>query len=121
MSRKRKARSQQDHTFMAFSIAALSGLTVIALAEDIRYFAEGSPESFLQTFRVQPISMFVGSLAFVTILYLLQRLNDREHALDYVYPYVLLVAVSAFDLALRFNSVGWSSLSQPVSCGAPCR
>ena len=48
--------------------------------------------------------MFVGSLAFVTILYLLQRLNDREHALDYVYPYVLLVAVSAFDLALRFNS-----------------
>ena len=75
----------------AFGIAAIAGVLAAAVVEDLRYFAEGSPESFLHTWHIQPVSMFVGSLVFMAMLYLLQLLNDRERALKYVYPYVPLV------------------------------
>ena len=95
-----------DLTILTFGIAAICcrpSFAAAAVVEDLRYFAEGSPDSFLQTWRIQPVSMFVGSLLFVTTLYLLQRLNDRQHALNYVFPYVPLVVFSGLDLAIRLN------------------
>ena len=88
---------------MTFTIAVVVGVTAVAVAEDIRYFAEGSPESFLQTWRIQPVSMFAGSLAFVVSLYMLQLLNDRGHALKYLYPYVPLLVFTGANLAVRLN------------------
>ena len=107
---------------LTFGIAAIVGVAAAAVAEDLRYFAEGSPDSFLQTWRIQPVSMFVGSLVFVTTLYLLQRLNDRQHALNYVFPYVPLVVFSGIDLAARLNPL-WVAFvaAAPASAGASCK
>ena len=105
MSRKRKAHGGGDDRAMTFGIAAIVGVTAVAVAEDLRYFAEGSPESFLRTWRIQPVSMFVGSLVYVGMLYVLQLLNDRERALKYVYPYLKLLFLSGADLAIRLNPV----------------
>jgi hypothetical protein len=88
---------------MTFGIAAIVGIAAAAVVEDLRYFAEGSPESFLRTWRIQPVSMFVGAVVYVAMLYLLQLLNDRERALKYVYPYVPLVVFSGINLTLRVN------------------
>ena len=103
MSRKRNSRVHGDVTSLTFGIAVIVGGVAAAVVEDLRYFAEGSPESFLQTWRIQPVSMFVGSLVFVATLYLLQRLNDRPRALNYVFPYVPLLIFSGIDLAVRMN------------------
>ena len=103
MSRKRNPRAQREATILTFGIALIVGIAATAVAEDIRYFAEGSPESFLQTWRIQPASMFAGSLLFVGTLYLLQLLNDRQRALNYVFPYLPLVMLSGIDLAIRLN------------------
>ena len=103
MRKKRNPAERGDLTILTFGIAAIVGVCAAAVVEDMRYFAEGSPDSFLQTWRIQPVSMFVGSLVFVTTLYLLQRLNDRQHALNYVFPYVPLVVFSGLDLAIRLN------------------
>jgi hypothetical protein len=103
MRKRRSPRERGDSTILTFGIAAIVGVAAAAVAEDLRYFAEGSPDSFLQTWRIQPVSMFAGSLVFVTTLYLLQRLNDRQHALNYVFPYVPLVVFSGIDLAARLN------------------
>jgi hypothetical protein len=103
MSRKRKTHDRRGHRGMTFGIAATVGVTAAAVAEDLRYFAEGSPESFVRTWRIQPVSLFVGSLAYVAVLYLLQLLNDREHAMRYVYPYVPLVMFSGANVVIRVN------------------
>lgn len=101
---------------MTFGIAAIVAVTAAAVVEDLRYFAEGSPESFLRTWRIQPVSMFVGSLVYVAILYMLQLLNDRDRALKYVIPYVPLVAFSGADLAIRLNPV-WVAVVALVCVG----
>jgi hypothetical protein len=118
MSKRRRARNRKDHTVTAFGSAAIAGLGVVALVEDLCYFAAGSPESFWRTWHIHPVSMFAGSLAYVAILYLLQLLNDRDRAIGYLYPYLLLVGVTGADMALRLNPawvalaafacVGWS-------------
>jgi drug/metabolite transporter (DMT)-like permease len=116
MSRKRKARDRGGDMLMPFGIAAIAGVLAAAVVEDLRYFADGSPESFLQTWRIQPVSMFVGSLVYVAMLYMLQLLNDRERALKYVYPYVPLVLFSAANLAIRLNPV-WVAVVALVCAG----
>lgn len=88
---------------MTFTIAVIVGITGVAVAEDFRYFAEGSPQSFLRTWHIQPASMFVGSLVYVASLYVLQLLNDRELALKYLLPYLPLVAFSGANLAVKLN------------------
>ena len=103
MSKKRNPRARSDATILTFGIALIVGIAAAAIAEDIRYFAQGSPESFLQTWRIQPGSMFAGSLVFAATLYLLQLLNDRKRALNYVLPYVPLVICSGVDMAVRLN------------------
>jgi hypothetical protein len=103
MSRRRNPHARGDITILTFSIAVVVGLAAAAVSEDLRYFAEGSPDSFLQTWRIQPVSMFAGSLVYVATLYALQLLNDRRRALNYVFPYVPLVVFSGIDLAVRLN------------------
>jgi len=103
MNRKRKARDRGDETVLTFGIAAIAGVAAAAVAEDFRFFAEGAPETFLRTWRMQPAAIFVGALVYVVMLYLLQLLNDREHALQYVYPYLPLVVFSGINLAVRLN------------------
>lgn len=103
MSRKHNPRARIDAAILTFSIAAIVGIAATAVAEDIRYFAAGSPESFLHTWRIQPLSMFAGSVVFVATLYLLQLLNDRPRALNYVFPYLPLLLFSGIDLAVRLN------------------
>ena len=107
--RRRRTRNQRDNTVTAFGSATIGGIAAVALIEDLRYFAEGSPESFWSTWHIHPLSMFVGSLAYVAILYMLQCLNDRDHAIEYLYPYVLLVGFSGVNLALRLNAA-WVAL-----------
>ena len=105
MAKKRRVRHREDHTTMTFTIALILGVTAVAVAEDFRYFAEGSPESFLRTWHIQPISMFAGSLVYVSSLYMLQLLNDRGHAIKYLYPYLPMVVFSGANLAVKLNSL----------------
>jgi hypothetical protein len=103
---------------IAFGSAAIGGIAAVALVEDLRYFAGGSQDLFWSTWHIHPLSMLVGSLAYVAILYMLQCLNDRDHAIEYLYPYVLLVGFSGANLAIRLNAawivlvalacMGWS-------------
>jgi len=116
MSRRRNSRAQGDSTILTFGIAIIVGIAAAAVVEDLRFFAEGSPESFLQTWRIQPASMFVGSLVYVATLYLLQLLNDRRRALNYVFPYVPLVVFSGVDLAIRLNPL-WVAVVAVVCFG----
>ena len=116
MSRKRKARGRGSDVMTPFGIAAIAGVLAAAVVEELRYFAEGSLESFLHTWRIQPVSLFIGSVVFVATLYLLQLLNDREHALKYVYPCAPLVAFSGADLAIRLNPL-WVAVVALVCAG----
>ena len=103
MNRRRKERRQQeDHTGMAFAIAGIFACAVIALVEDIFYFSTDVP--FWNTLRVHPVSMFVGTLVFLGLLYGLQRMNDAERALQYLEPYLPLLGFSAINLALKLNA-----------------
>ena len=116
MGRRRNSRAQGDSTILTFGIAVIVGVAAAAVAEDLRYFAEGSPESFLQTWRIQPVSMFVGSLVYVVTLYMLQLLNDRPRALKYIVPYVPLIVFSGVDLAIRLNPI-WVGMVAVVCFG----
>jgi hypothetical protein len=116
MNGKRKIRHREDHTQMTFTIAVIIGITAVAVAEDFRYFAEGSPESFLRTWHIQPISMFIGSLVYVASLYMLQLLNDRDRALKYLYPYLPLVVFCGANLAVKLNPL-WVGVVALASVG----
>ena len=101
MSRKRK--EQNDHTGMAFGIAAIFALVIVEVVEDIFYFATDVP--FWDTWRFHPVSIFSGTLAFLGLLYVLQRMQDREHALQYLEPYLPLLGLSGANLALKLNGL----------------
>lgn len=103
MSRRRKGRHQQeDHTGMAFAISGIFACTIIAAVEDTLYFATDVP--FWNTWRFHPGPIFAGTLAFLGLLYCLQRMNDRERALQYLEPYTPLLGLSAANLALKLNA-----------------
>jgi hypothetical protein len=101
MSRRRK--EQQDHSAMAFGIAAIFAVVIVEVVEDIFYFATDVP--FWNTWRFHPASIFAGTLAFLGLLYVLQRMHDREHALQYLGPYLPLLGLSGANLALKLNGV----------------
>jgi hypothetical protein len=103
MSRRRKERRQkEDHTGMAFGISGIFACAVIALVEDIFYFA--TDETLWNTLRFHPVSIFVGTLVFLGLLYCLQRMNDPERALQYLEPYWPLLGFSGLNLALKLNA-----------------
>ena len=104
MSKKRKERRQKkDHTGMAFAIAGLFTCAVVVLVEDIVYSVTDEPS--WKTLRFHPVSIFVGTLVFLGLLYLLQRMNDRERAPQYLEPYLPLLGFSGLNLALKLNVV----------------
>lgn len=104
MNRKRRERRGQNNTGMAFGIAAIFACGIVAVVEDIFYFATDVP--FWNTWRFHPVSVFAGSLAFLGLLYFLLRMHDRAHALQYLEPYIPLVGVSGVNVALKRN-VAW--------------
>jgi hypothetical protein len=108
---RRKLR-RRDHTFMAFSAAGIFALAVLAVVEDTLFFATG--EVFWRTWKIHAPSIFAGVVAFVLLLYLLQRMNDRQHALDYVQPYLPLLLVSAINTEWK-PGTPWVLLTLGVS------
>lgn len=88
---------------MAFSAAAIFAIAVVAVVEDTLFFATGVV--FWKTWRIHPPSILAGTLAFVLVLYLLQRMNDRAHALEYVQPYLPLLALTAVNTEWRTGTV----------------
>jgi hypothetical protein len=101
MHRRPKKRQTEDYSAIAFFSAATLACVVIAAVEDVRYSATGVP--LWSSWRLQPISIFAGALAFVGLLYCLQRINDRAHAIAYVEPYAPLLVLSGANLLLKLN------------------
>jgi uncharacterized membrane protein YhaH (DUF805 family) len=101
---------------MAFAISGIFACALVEVLEDIFYSATDVPS--WNTWRFHPVSIFVGTLAFLGLLYILQRMNDPAHALQYLEPYIPLVGFSGVNLALKLNatwllpvalfSVAWS-------------
>jgi hypothetical protein len=101
---------------MAFAISGIFACALVEVVEDIFYFATDVP--FWNTWRFHPVSIFVGTLAFLGLLYCLQRMNHQERALQYLEPYLPLLVFSGVNLALKLNaawllpgalfSVAWS-------------
>jgi hypothetical protein len=100
--RRKEWRQQQDQTGMAFAISGLFAGAIVALGEDVFYFATDVP--FWDTWRFHPVSIFAGTLVFLGLLYLLLRMNDRAHAFQYLEPYMPLLGLSGANLALKLNS-----------------
>ncbi len=86
---------------MAFWIAAIFACGVVGVVEDTYYFA--TDVVFWNTWRLHPASMFAGTLAFLGLLYFLQRMHNREHALRYLEPYIPLLVLSSANLLLKLN------------------
>jgi hypothetical protein len=99
MSKRR--REPQEHIAMAFWIAAIFACGVVGVVEDTYYFA--TDVVFWNTWRLHPASMFAGTLAFLGLLYFLQRMHNREHALRYLEPYIPLLVLSSANLLLKLN------------------
>lgn len=103
MRRRAKRRHNEDHTAIAFLAAGMLGAAAVAVVEDVRYSATGIP--LWSSWHFQPASIFAGMLAFVGVLYCLQRINNRPRALEYVEPYLPLLVLSGANLMLKLNSM----------------
>jgi len=102
MSRSRNGQRREDHTQIAFVIAGIFACLVIAVIEDVSQSAASASSSGFWHFH--PVSIFVGTLTFMGLMYFLQRMNDRKHALRYLEPYTLLLGLSGANLALKVNT-----------------
>ncbi len=103
MRRRARRRQNEDHTGIAFLAAGMLGAAAVAVVEDVRYSATGIP--LWSNWHFQPASIFAGLLAFVGVLYCLQRINNRPRALEYVEPYLPLLLLSGANLMLKLNSM----------------
>jgi hypothetical protein len=110
MSKRRKDRTQEDHTTMAFIIATIFSCATILVLEDGYY----SDRPFWGIWRFHLPSLFVGTAAFVGLLYFLQHLNDRRYALKYVEPYAPLLVFSGFNLLFKLSAT-WFALIAAAS------
>ena len=109
---RRRARRQQneDYAGVAFLAAGMLGLAAVAVVEDLRYSATGIP--LWSHWHLQPASIFAGMLAFVGVLYCLQRIKNKARALQYVEPYLPLLVLSGANLVLQLNAA-WLLLALP--------
>jgi hypothetical protein len=103
MRRRSRRRQIEDHTAIAFLAAGMLGAAAVAVVEDVRYSATCIP--LWSSWHFQPASIFAGMLAFVGVLYCLQRINNRPRALEYVEPYLPLLVLSGANLMLKLNSM----------------
>jgi len=88
---------------MAFIIAAIVACLAVAVVEDVLYFATGVP--FWST-GFHAVSIFAGTAVFLGLLYFLQRMHDRRHALQYLEPYFPLLVATGANVVLKLN-VAW--------------
>ncbi len=88
---------------MAFVIAGIFACLIVAVVEDVSDSATGA--SSWSVWHLYPVSIFAGTLTFLGLLYFLQRMNDRKHALRYLEPYTPLLGFSGANLALKVNTV----------------
>jgi hypothetical protein len=103
MGRRRKQRQHDDHTEMAFVIAGIFACLIVAVVEDALYSA--ADDSLWSFWRYHPVSILAGTLGFLGLLYCLQRINDKKHALRYLEPYTPFLGLAGANLALKLNAV----------------
>lgn len=87
---------------MAFIIAVIFSCATILVLEDGYY----SDRPFWGIWRFHLPSLFIGTAAFVGLLYFLQHMNDKRYALKYVEPYAPLLVFSGLNLVFKL-SAGW--------------
>jgi hypothetical protein len=110
MTRRHKDRTQEDHTAMAFIISAIFSCATILVLEDGYY----SDRPFWGIWRFHSPSLFVGTAAFVGLLYFLQHMNDKRYALKYVQPYTPLLVFSGLNLVFKLSAT-WFALIAVMS------
>jgi len=100
--KRRRANVQEDHTGMAFMIAAFAAVAALYATEWVYYNA--TDLAFWGTGHLHSLSLFIGTLSFVCCLYGLQVLNNRKSPTRYLHPYIPLLGVSGLNLALKRNN-----------------
>ena len=108
--RGRQVRSHEDHTAMAFIIAVVLSLTALISLEDSFY----SDPPFWKTWHFHAPTLLAGIVVFVGLLYVLQYVNDKRHALKYVEPYAPLLLFSGINIMFKL-SAGWFAVIAVVS------
>lgn len=110
MKRGRQERSEQDHSGMAFVIAAVFSLATVAGLEGSFY----SDLPFWSTRHIHEPSLLGGTVVFVGLLYFLQYMNDKRYAFKYAEPYIPLLLFSGINVVVKL-SVTWFVLVVMVS------
>jgi hypothetical protein len=95
---------------MAFIISAIFSCATILVLEDGYY----SDRPFWGIWRFHSPSLFVGTAAFVGLLYFLQHMNDKRYALKYVQPYTPLLVFSGLNLVFKLSAT-WFALIAVMS------
>ncbi len=95
---------------MPFIIAVIFSCATILVLEDGYY----SDRPFWGNWRFHLPSLFVGTAAFVGLLYFLQYLNDKRYALKYVEPYAPLLVFSGLNLVFKLSAI-WFALIAVMS------
>lgn len=101
--KRRRVNAQKDHTETAFLIAAATACAALMATEII--YSAATDVVFWDTWRLHPLSIFIGTVSFVCCLYSMQVLNQRRSPLGYLLPYTPLLGASGLNLALRRNSL----------------
>ncbi len=110
MKHRRRERTRKDHTAMAFIIAVSFSCATTLVLED-GFYSDGL---FWNTWHFHVPSLFVGTAAFVGLLYFLQHMNDKRYALKYVEPYAPLLVFSGLNLIFKLSAT-WFVLIAAVS------
>jgi len=101
MARKRKQHREQDHTAIAFLIAAVFGVGTFAAAEMVL----SDDNVSWRTWHIYPVSLFAGTLMFAGLVYLLKRLDNTNRPAEYLLPYIPLFLLSCADLLLKVRPI----------------
>jgi uncharacterized membrane protein YgdD (TMEM256/DUF423 family) len=101
--KRHRANVQTDHTETAFLIAASAAGAGIIGSEII--YSAATDVAFWDTWRLHPLSIFVGTASFIGCLYCMQVLNRRKSPMRYLGPYTPLLGASGINLVLKQNSL----------------
>ena len=101
--KRHRANNQKDHTETAFLIAASAACAGVIATEVI--YSAATDVVFWETWRLHPLSIFIGILSFICCLYSMQILNGRKSPMRYLRPYTPLLGASGLNLVLKRNSL----------------
>ncbi len=101
--KRRKESIRRDHTETAFMVAFFAAGAGVSATEWVYY--QATDVAFWDTWRLHPLSAFIGTLCFVCCLYGMQVLNGRRSPLRFLQPYTPLLGASGINVALRRNSL----------------